>query len=207
MMLSSAQIRDRIFDHDKLNRLYVTPLLNLDEQITDSTIDLRLASEFLIPKRNDAHLFDPMDRDKMTAARNNSERVYISPGEKLFLHPGKVILGGTVEYIRLPLDLAGRIRARSSYERIGLSLSTLANPGYRGSLTITLVNLGNTPIVLYPGTRLAQMTIYQIETRKDGSDKAYGGKYFHEIGPVFSKAYADPDLDILKRMATSAPKR
>src|SRR5690606_511259 len=137
--------------------------------------------EFLIQKRSDAHIFDPLDKKGMERSLLKAEREYIPIGQKLYLHPNKVILGGTSEYIGIPLDLAGRVIARSSYERLGVSVSTLANPGYRGALNLTLVNTGNTPVVLYPGLAIAQLTLHKISSKER---EPYSGKYSFEVGPI-----------------------
>src|SRR5688572_25566174 len=138
-LLSTTAIIDRLFDKNPSRRLVISPLLNM-EQISHSTIDIRIGNEFIIPKRSDASLFDPLEPERMKSNLLKAEREYVAIGERFFLHPNKVILGGTVEYFSIPPDLAGRVRTRSSYERLGLSISTLANPGYRGALTLTLVN-------------------------------------------------------------------
>lgn len=198
-ILSKSQIIERLFAPNLEQRLVISPILQEADQIGEGTVDLRLGTDFVISKRNDAHIFDPMNRADMEATHLRSDREYVEIGEKFHLHPNKVVLAGTFEYIRLPNDLAGRVMSRSSYERLGLSISTLANPGYRGSLTLALVNTGNTPLVLYPGVRIAQMTIHQIDVQ--GSPQAaYGGKYNHEVGPIFSRAHDDADLKIIEKI-------
>jgi dCTP deaminase len=195
-LLSTAEIFNHMYEVNLDKRLVITPLLS-QEQISDGTVDLRVGTDFIIPKRSDAHLFDPMEYAKMREISIKADIDYVPIGEAFYLHPNKVMLAGTIEYLSIPNDLAGRVQARSSYERLGLSISTLANPGYRGALTLTLVNTGNTPIVLYPGVRVAQMSLYQLEN----SPESYEGKYLFEVGPVFSRAHEDKDLEKIRYIA------
>lgn len=198
-ILSKKQILERLFDPVFTKRLVISPLLDDKEQLGEGTIDLRLGTDFVVPKRNDAHIFDPMNAIDMSAAHLRSDREYVGIGEKFFLHPNKVVLAGTLEFLRIPVDLAGRVMSRSSYERLGLSISTLANPGYKGALTITLVNIGNTPLVLYPGLRIMQMSLFEISS-DETAGPGYEGKYNHEVGPLFSRAHEDPELKIIKKI-------
>lgn len=197
-ILSKNQILSRLLDADFEKRLVVSPILDRGVQIGEGTVDLRLGTDFIIPKRNHAHIFDPMDTQAMEEVHLRSDKEHVDIGRPFHLHPNKVVLAGTLEYLRMPTDLTGRVRTRSSYERLGLHISTLTSPGYKGSLTIALVNTGNTPIVLYPGIRIVQMTVYTLSdsAQVDG----YSGKYNHEVGPIFSKAHLDKDLDTLRNI-------
>lgn len=200
-LLTKDQLHDRLFEADINKRLVVSPIFT-KEQIGFGTIDVRLGTDFIIPKRSQAYLFDPMNTEMMDDLIIKSDKESVGLGEQFYLHPHKVILGGTLEYFKMPNDLSGRLRCRSSYDRLGLHLTSLANPGYKGSLTLTLTNVGNTPIVLYPGIRLAQISIYTFEGT-DHQNNGYDGKYNHEVGPIFSRAHQDVDLKTLKKIKNS----
>jgi dCTP deaminase len=74
------------------------------------------------------------------------------------------------EWLKLPGDLLGSVTARSTWAREGLSIATatLIEPGYRGLITLELANLGQIPLTLYPGLRLAQITFVSVagDTRR-----------------------------------------
>jgi len=59
----------------------------------------------------------------------------------------------------LPRDLAAFVVGRSSWGRLGLVVATAigVHPGYRGIITLELTNLGEVPILLYPGWPIAQV--------------------------------------------------
>lgn len=194
--LSSAEIKKRLFHLELDKRLVVSPILS-EDQISHGTIDIRIGNEFIIPKRSDAHIFDPLNFELMKKNLLKTDREYIPIGKQFHLHPNKVVLCGSIEYFSIPTDLLGRVQVRSSYDRLGVNLSTLANPGYKGSLTLSLVNVGNTPVVLYPGIRIAQMTLFSLLGGEEAQEE-YRGKYRFEIGPVFSRAHEDGDLKIVR---------
>jgi dCTP deaminase len=72
-------------------------------------------------------------------------------------------------------------------------------PGYRGTLTLELVNHGDGPIALYPGSRIAQLAVRQVV---DPSDDLYTGKYVGSTGPQVSHlAKERTEIDALRRTA------
>ncbi|MES1170008.1 MAG: hypothetical protein ABUL47_04900, partial [Leifsonia sp.] len=54
------------------------------------------------------------------------------------------------------------------------------HPGFRGCLTLELVNDGLLPIVLRPGLRVAQLQLWQSAKP---TKKVYKGKYDAPLGP------------------------
>jgi dCTP deaminase len=71
---------------------------------------------------------------------------------RLLLHPGAFALVPILEWVRRPWDLRGMVMARSTWAREGLSVATatLIEPGYEGTVTLALANLGQIPISLSP---------------------------------------------------------
>jgi dCTP deaminase len=129
------------------------------------------------------------------------EEVVIPIGEPLWLHPGQFVLGATVEYLRFPSDLAADVVGRSSWGRVGLLVATavMVQPGYRGTLTLELVNHGDGPIALYPGSRIAQLVVSPVVEPSEGS---YEGKYAGSTGPEVSHIAKERDeIMALRRTA------
>ena len=174
------------------NRLVITPLLDPQNQIGDSSVDVRLGNEFiLIRKRTFSHLDlgDPSRiRDKIAKYQ---ERIRIELKKEFILHPNQLVLGSTLEYVRLPDNLACYVIGRSSWGRLGLVIATASAvaPNFRGCITLELINLGEVPLVLYPGVRIAQLVLH----RTAGHDQ-YTGRYRCPTGPEFSRIYDDPEL-------------
>ena len=152
--------------------LVVSPILST-EQIGAASIDLRLGNIMLLVRARAASHVDPSAMAKKPRPgsfdvevdrRQKHERYEIPFRERLLLHPGTVALVPTLEWLKLPSDLIGSVTARSTWAREGLSIATanLIEPGYEGIATLELANLGQIPIALYPGLRIAQVTFASV---------------------------------------------
>jgi len=100
--------------------------------------------------------------------------VYVPFGESFVLHPKSFVLGSTLEWIRLPANRGGYVTARSSWGRYGLIIATATgiHPGFSGCLTLELANVGEIPIVIKPGTTIAQLFIHTVEDTEKEIDKS-----------------------------------
>lgn len=180
-------------------RLIVMPLIDTT-QIGEASIDVRLGTQFHILKRIQDSGLDPRTVTQSRVERAHDE-IVIPIGEPLWLHPGQFVLGATLEYLRFPKDLAADVVGRSSWGRVGLLVATavMVQPGYRGTLTLELVNHGDGPIALYPGSRIAQLAIRPVI---DSSDDLYAGKYIGSTGPQVSHlAKERTEVEALERTA------
>jgi len=94
---------------------------------------------------------------------------------------GTCTLVPTLEWIELPMDLAGTLRCRSSFGRRGVLLGAgFVDPGFRGQLTLCLTNLGNEEITLHKNDRVVQMILHEVRN----SDTVYAGRYQDSLGAV-----------------------
>jgi dCTP deaminase len=154
--------------------LYLSPILDPKEQIGPVSIDLRLGHVALFVRASGLSHVDPrnyLQEEQDDQLRERSRRQKFSRFEFMFeqpllLHPGSLTLVPTLEWIQLPKNVKGVVTARSSWAREGLNIATanFINPGYNGIITLELSNLGQIPIALYPGVRIAQIAFYQIES-------------------------------------------
>lgn len=174
------------------DRLVVTPILDRDTQIGDGCIDLRLGNYFIVTKTARVGGIEPFKWLTPTQLELYQETLYVGFRQTLWIHPGTFVLGGTLEYIRLPDNLCAHVTARSSWARFGLSIaSALAvHPGFYGCLALELVNNGNTPVGIHPGDRIGQLTIFEVEPRAE-SERAGVGKYQGQIIPSYSRLSAE----------------
>jgi dCTP deaminase len=94
--------------------------------------------------------------------------------QNLTLAPGDFVLASTIEQFRMPKDVAGFVKDKSSFARVGLSVfNTFIDPGFFGGLTLELKHLGNKPLEIPRGTPVAQV-IFQFTDRPT---EGYCGKY------------------------------
>ena len=177
-VLNRSSIIKRIKERDYNKKLVVTPLLE-PSQIGPASIDVRLGSSIIIPKKIQVDKHDVTNRHMI---RELEQRLYdhsrLKYHDKFILHPSQLILGVTFEYISLPQDLFCMIVSRSSWGRLGLVVATAAavQPGYKGCLTLELANVSESPIALYPGLPIGQLVIHRIE-EVAGDPAQYCGRY------------------------------
>jgi len=162
-------------------RLIVSPILSAS-QVGASSIDLRLGNVFLMVRARGLSHVDPGrfsrsidsndDHTWELARKQKHERHEVPFEEGFLLHPGTLALVPTLEWVKLPPNLQGVVTARSSWAREGLSIATatLINPGYKGVITLELANLGEIPIRLYPGLRIAQIAFHELNKAAEKKD-------------------------------------
>lgn len=99
------------------------------------------------------------------------------------LKPGQFVLASTFEQFNIPTSLVMRVMDKSTWARRGLAVqNTLAEPGWRGYLTLELSNHSNAPIIIEQGTPIAQV-IFEILDQP--AEAPYDGKYQNQArGPV-----------------------
>ena len=201
--LNGEEILERIKSNGNVEkRIFLVPVINAKEQVGFGALDLRLGTQFIIFKRTRYSLLDVCEDDYNELSSRIGqfqEKVYVPLGKKLILHPQQLVLGSTLEYIRMPKDLMAEVIGRSSWGRLGLIISaaTLVHPGYAGVITLELANEGDTPIALYPGTRIAQLIFLKIRRLKIAK-KLYSSKYAAAVEPAFSLLHEDPDLATIR---------
>ncbi len=174
-VLGREDLERAIDDEDLDRRLVITPLLDRT-QIGRGAVDLRLGTEFLLLRRTQRPGLHP-GTDSQQDVDDMQQRVVVPFGEELWLHPRHFVLAATLEYLRLPDDMAAYVVGRSSWGRLGLIVATavFVHPGFRGCLTLELVNEGDSPIALSPGIRIAQLAIHRLDNpappREDEEEK------------------------------------
>jgi len=177
-VLTERDIRDRLKgDPGDVHTLVITPF---DWKFDKDSVDLRLGSSFFVPKSHKSPCFIP----GITKMLHLYSEQYVPYGSYLVLHARHTVLGSTLEYIKLPSDVSGQILTKSSWGRtfVTIEAAPWIHPLYRGCLTLEIANASNTPIVLYPGVKVAQLILLKTmrDTVKGETDKMEG-KY---IGPV-----------------------
>ena len=100
------------------------------------------------------------------------------------LHKGTCTLVPTLEWVELPMDLAGTLRCRSSFGRRGILLGAgFVDPGFLGQLTLCLTNLGSDDLIVRKNDRVVQMILHEV---REGN-RSYSGRYQDSMGAVEAK--------------------
>lgn len=161
--------------------------------VQPASVDLRLGRQFRV-FRNSRIPFIDVKREYPDL----TELVEIDDDEPFVLHPGEFALAVTLERVRLPADIVGRLEGKSSLGRLGLLVHSTAgyvDPGWDGALTLELSNVANLPIALYYGMKVSQISFLRLTEPAEypyGSEEA-GSKYQGQDGPTPSRYYLNFD--------------
>ena len=200
-LLTRDEIHQLLRDNDP-NSLFLDPLL-AEDQVGSVTVDLRLGYDFLVSilTRKPAIEPCPSDHDKKRGIHSYFQETRRRIGERFVLYPHQVVLSSTVEFLALPKDILAEVSIRSSYSRLGVGVSSMMQPGWRGTVPLELFNHGNSPVEMVVGSRVCQVRFYRIDNEvgyvKDGLVR----KYFGTIRPAVSRADKDEELALLSRLA------
>lgn len=121
---------------------------------------------------------------------------FVRFGERFILHPRNFVLGITLEWLRLPSDLAGYVTGKSSLGRRGLIIETASGiqPGFAGCLALELSNVGEVPIALMPGMEVCQIFLHDVGPDPKFAKSQFTGRRKPVLGAV------RPD-DVLKKLS------
>jgi dCTP deaminase len=156
--------------------------------------DMRVAGEWLLPAR--------FARARVAAytLRHGRPPVYEIKGEmpipfrqviapSIVLWPGQFLLCRSVETFDIPPDVQAIVHGKSSLARAGIHiLVTPLEPGWRGEVTIEIVNHFWLPVRLYAGEGIGQVVFHQSDEPCAISYKDKAGKYQDQRGVVPSRA-------------------
>lgn len=210
MILSDRDIRRRL----KEGSLVIDPLDDPELQIQPASVDLRLGREFLEFKKSNIPYINP---DSPNQVEDYVTKTVVDPKPvteqatlhaddghdhyndgKFILHPGDFVLGTTKERVEIPPDLIAHVEGRSSLGRLAVvvhATAGLADPGFRGRITLELSNLGTAPVALKPEMRVSQLTFTELTSpaeRPYGADR--GSKYQDQEGPAVSRIDSDEEF-------------
>lgn len=138
-ILSDRSIRYHI--NTPLSTLVIDPSPE-DQAIQPASVDLRLDSNFINP-------------DGSTIE-----------SDSVWLHRGNFLLGSTVERVRIPDDMVGRVEGKSSLGRVGVQIHATAgfiDPGFEGNITLEFANLSPNSFELKKGMYICQISFSHLD--------------------------------------------
>ncbi len=194
MFLTDTEIKLRISNGD----LVIDPRFAEAEDVGPYYIELRLGTEFSMLRDSPASFgsFDPADPESQLALDSLYERTSVRLGQSVVLKAHRHVLATTLQFIRMPYDLCGLIYQRSSWARVGLTVGVShVDPGYQGRLVIQLNNIGDIPIVLYPGVRIIHLCLAKLSSP---AHRTYQSKYSPSTGPSPLGSLLSLDSDFVK---------
>lgn len=148
---------------------------------------------------------EPEDKNVFTYSKEEVRFIKrLSRQQEFVLHTNEFALGSTLEYIRLPRCVGGRLDGRSTWARVGLqvhSTAGLVHPGSHGVITFELLNVGTLPIKLYPGMRIGQINFYRLSKNMlRAYNQIEGSKHIGHIKASRSAYWNDKEFRTFRKM-------
>ena len=120
-------------------------------------------------------------------ARRFWRRLELTRTESVVIKPGEMLLGRVYERFTVPENYAARIVGRSSFARMGLSVTCsgdFINPGYRGHMPLELFNASSVPIRICPYLPVCQLVLVKLTStpKRLYGHATLGSKYADDDG-------------------------
>lgn len=167
------------------DRLIVTPLINPEKSIGTTSVDVRLGNKFILMQRQAFPVLDIGKEEADSSVGKYQQSIRVNYHEEFILHPRQLVIGSTFEYVQIPPGLMCYVTGKSSWGRMGLIIATATkvDPGFKGCITLEIINEGEIPVKLYPGLPIAQLVFHETSDKND----VYNGQYICPIGPEFPR--------------------
>jgi len=176
MTLSDVDIKKRMASGD----LVITG----DPHIGPCSVDLRLGYSFSVllpPKSGELSL--------------DTEAHYFAKSQDDFvIPPHGFVLATTIEKLKIPNDLRGKLDGRSSIGRKGLFIHNAGffDSGFEGEATLELFNATKYPFLVKAGQRICQIEFTQCTSPVENP---YRGKYQGQTGATGSMSHTDKEYE------------
>lgn len=160
MILSDGDIRKALDN----GRIVIDPAVDLNVHLGSCSIDCRLGYTFMVFEHSRYSFIDPRHPQSIGEAMRTIE---VADGDAFIMQAGDFALASTMESLELADDLVARLEGRSSIARLGITVHSTAavfEPGWRGTATMELSNLGRMAVALYPGMRICSFTFEQLSS-------------------------------------------
>lgn len=188
MVLSDKDIKHYI----EKGIIGVTPKPQFSKQLGSCSLDLRLGDTFRVFEHSKNAYLDPTKKDYTNEI---TSQIKVKKGDAFIMQPGDFVLAVTMERVKIPNDLLGRLEGRSSLGRLGIvvhSTASVFDPGWNGQCVLELGNLGRMPVALYPEMRICAMTFEQLSTPSENPyTEKKDAKYKFQVGPQESRINQD----------------
>lgn len=191
-LLTKNELNARIASRNA-DRIYIDPLLS-DDQVGAVSVDLRLGCDFLVSVLNQKPSVSLCPTETHSSPENFFQAARRNLGDTFLIHPSQTVLATSLEYIGLPNDVYADIISRSSYHRLGVSISSMFQPGFRGCISLELFNHSNVPVELIVGSRIVQARFFKNDHDEEYMGAGQRRKYIGNVRPTVSRAQLDADL-------------
>ena len=142
--------------------------------------DVRAQKEWHIFTNLKSTVVDPKAFDESSLVRHT--------GDYVIIPPNSFALSSTVEYFKIPRDIAVVCVGKSSYARCGIIVNvTPLEPEWEGHVTLEFSNTTPLPAKIYSNEGVAQLLFFKGNAPCMKSYKDKQGKYQHQTGITHCK--------------------
>ncbi len=184
-----------IIKYMEAGKIKISPEPDLQTQLGSCSIDFRLSNTFRVFEHSK---YPYIDLRAEIDTNDLMRRVDVADGDAFTIQPGELVLAATQEELVLADDVMARLEGRSSLARLGIivhSTAGLFDPGWTGTPTLELGNLGRMPVRLYPGMRICAFTFAQLSSpARVPYQLKPANKYAGQDGPETSRFAKDVEF-------------
>jgi dCTP deaminase len=201
MILSDRDIRAAL----AAGRIRIDPPIDLDQHLGSCSVDFRLGNTFMVFEHSKYSFIDPRQRQSIG---DSMRTIVIADDEPFIMQAGDFALASTVESLELPDDLLGRLEGRSSIARLGITVHSTAavfEPGWTGTATMELSNLGRMAVALYAGMRICSFTFQQLTSPVQVPYRTKAGNKYAGQSEPRASLLSEEERDQAHSDAHSAP--
>ena len=148
----------------RAGEIIIDPYPDMSKQLGSVSVDFRLGTTFMVFEHSRFSYIDPRNTQSISDAMRTIE---VPDDEPFIMQPGDFALASTMERLELADDLLGRLEGRSSIARLGITVHSTAavfEPGWTGTATMELSNLGRMAVALYPGMRICAFSFERVSS-------------------------------------------
>lgn len=188
MVLSDRDIKAAIQE----KKIVIIPAPDLKQALGSCSIDLRLGDTFRVFEHSKYSYIDPSKKDY---SNEITIRVVVRDGGEFVMQPGDFVLAVTLERVKIPNNMMGRLEGRSSLGRLGIvvhSTASIFDPGWDGNCVLELGNLGRMAVKLKVGMRICAMSFEELSSSAEiPYNKKHKAKYRIQKEPTESKFHQE----------------
>ncbi len=199
-LLTKSDLETRVNAGNE-GQIFVDPLVSA-QQIGPVSIDLRLGCDFLVSVLNHKPSVSLHPPELASGPDIFFQSARRDLGDTFLIHPTQTVLATTLEYVGLPNDIYADVIGRSSYNRLGLSINSMFQPGFRGCISLELFNHSNIPVELVVGSRIVQARFFKNDEEESYMHGGPRRKYIGHVRPTVSRAQMDTELPSLRSIST-----
>jgi deoxycytidine triphosphate deaminase len=155
MILGTKELLRLVHEENLVENLCERELTNPE----GAGFDLRVGKFYVFP----TYVFPTQGNAYLGVEQRKTPATSTVDVDRYLLYTNESILVETMESVNMPDYLAGHVLPRTTLFRSGLNLRTgPVHPGYHGTLTFLLTNLGYSTVEIEQGARIAHMQFHVV---------------------------------------------